>query len=106
MMVSLEERRRGLHAAYVETESADARKLRNEDQPIENKRFHEIADLASSMISMTCGPRRETIPLAWRNQSLRFRGFGRSGAMKRNEACASIAVSTGSLSDERGAAQV
>jgi hypothetical protein len=28
---------------------------RNEGQAIENKRFHEIADSAPSMISMTCG---------------------------------------------------
>jgi hypothetical protein len=48
----------------------------NEGQPIENKRFREIADSASSMISMTCDTRRETLGFVWRNESSRFAVFG------------------------------
>ena len=40
------------------------------------------------MISMRCDSRRETFHFVWRNEALRFRGFGQSGARKRNEAAA------------------
>src|ERR1700677_245024 len=56
----------------------------NEGQPIENKRFREIADSASSMISMTCDTRRETLGFVWRNESSHFRGFWPRRRKKRN----------------------
>jgi hypothetical protein len=59
----------------------------NEGQPIENKRFGEMGDSGSSMISMVCYPRRETIHFVWRKESFRFRRFSPRRRPKRNGRC-------------------
>jgi hypothetical protein len=55
---------------------------RNKGQTIENKRFGEIVDSASSMISMTCDYPAQRFHFVWRNEALRFRRIGQSGARK------------------------
>jgi hypothetical protein len=75
--------RAGFRLLNLEKGIAKKMAKRTEGQVIENKRFHEIADSAPSMISMTCGARCETFGFVWRNESFRFRDFGLVSA--RNE---------------------
>jgi len=48
---------------------------RNEPEPIENKRFGEMAESGALIVSRTCFARCETIRFVWRNEPLRFAPF-------------------------------